>query len=112
MSAERAARRMIGLLARERAAARAADLAALVGLAAEKERLAAAIEAGPELSEATLRRLAAALEETAPLLGASLDGIRAARARIEARAAPFRTYGPDGSAGAMDARPAGPVRRA
>ena len=112
MSAERAARRMLDLLARERAAARAADLGTLASLAAEKERLAAAIEAGPPPGEATLRRLAAALAETAPLLGASLEGVRAARARLEAQEAPFRTYGPDGSTGAMGARSAGPVRRA
>ena len=116
MSPERAARRMLDLLSVERRAARAGDVERLMGLAGEKERLAAAIEAGVETgarpSEATMRRLSAALDETQPLLKASLDGIRAARERLEARDAPFRTYGPDGTTGTIDTRPPGPVRRA
>ena len=121
MTPERAARRLTDLLAAERAAAAAGDLDRLAALAPEKARLAQSVEAGlaagafgTGAGEAALRRLAGALGEAEPLLRAALEGVRAARGRVEARReareAPFRTYGRDGAAGAM-ARPAGPVRR-
>ena len=124
MTPERAARRLAALLAEERAAAGAGDLDRLARMAPEKERLAAAVEDGLAAgafdpgsgSGETLRRLAEALGEAEPLLRAALDGVRAARrgldARREASRAPFRTYGRDGSTGAIATGPAGPVRRA
>ena len=126
MTPGRAARRLTALLAEERAAAAAGDLDRLAGMAPEKERLAAAVEAGlaaghfdPEPGAGpneTLRRLARALGEAEPLLRAALEGVRGAQQRLdarrEARRAPFRTYGRDGTAGAIGAAPAGPVRRA
>ncbi len=124
MTPVRAARRLVALLADERDAASAGEIDRLARMAPEKERLAAAVEAGlaagafgpgPGSGE-TLRRLKEALGETEPLLRAALGGVRAARltldARREARDAPFRTYGRDGTAGAIGAGTAGPVHRA
>lgn len=116
MSPERAARRMIALLEAERLAAGRGDLADLAAMAAHKERLAAVIEAedggAPAIAPDTLKALRAALERTAPLLEAVVEGMRSARARAAERAAPLRTYGRDGRAGAVTGAARGPVRRA
>lgn len=122
MSPERAARRLTDLLAREREAAARGDLDALAGMTREKTDLAGRVEAGlaqdafatPSGAEA-LARLSAALGDTEPMIRAVLEGVRSARGRIDARRraaeAPFRTYGPDGAAGAIAAA-RGPGRRA
>lgn len=121
MTPERAARRLTDLLRSERDAAAAGDLAHLAALAPDKARLAEHVEAGLaegafDAHPALLRGLAEALREGEPLLLAALQGVRAAResldARAAARAAPLRTYGRDGAAAALDGGPTGPVRRA
>ena len=118
MTPDRAARRLTELLAAERAAAERGDLDRLAALAPEKERLSVWVEealAAGALGRAEAERLAAALDRSAPILRATLEGVRSARHRLraadEARRAPFRTYGPDGRTGPIG-RPAGPSRRA
>jgi hypothetical protein len=121
MTPERAARRLTDLLAREREAAQAGDLAALSALAEEKAALSRQVEEGlargayeTGAAAVALRRLSEALREGEALIRAVLEGVRSARGRIEAarRAAdpPMRTYGPDGAPGVI-AR-AKPGRRA
>ena len=122
MTPERAARRLTDLLGREREAAARGDLDALAALAEEKTDLARRIETGlargafgGEAGAAALRRLSEALEAGEPMIRAALQGIRAARGRIDAARqaadAPFRTYGRDGSAGSI-APASKPGRRA
>lgn len=122
MTPERAARRLTQLLADERAAAAKGDLARLSGLAEEKADLARHVEAGlargafaKGAGAAALTRLSEALRDTEPMIRAVLQGVRAARGRIEARRraaqTPFRTYGRDGAADPI-APAAKPVRRA
>ena len=112
MTPERAARRLTDLLAAERAAAARGDLDRLAALAPEKERLGVRVEEGlasGALDAATAERLSEALAQSAPLLRAALEGVRAARGRMDARReasrTPFRTYGPDGIGGPDGARP-------
>ena len=122
MTPERAARRLTQLLADERAAAAKGDLDHLSGLAEEKADLARRVEAGLArgafargAGAAALGRLSDALRDTEPMIRAVLQGVRAARGRIEARRRaaekPFRTYDRDGAAGSI-APSSKPVRRA
>jgi flagellar biosynthesis/type III secretory pathway chaperone len=77
------AQRLLALLAAERKALLAGELAALPDFVVAKERLTAALSsAPPEAGELVRLRVAAASNQA--LLEAALRGVKAARARIDA----------------------------
>lgn len=81
------------LLDRERAALLAGDLQALPALVRRKERLVAALAAGPPTA---LEQVAAALRRNQVLLAAARDGVSAVRALTAGPGQDQQTYAPDG----------------
>jgi len=98
--AEAPSDRLLALLAEERAALLSGDLGALSVLSGRKEALAEILES-EVLGQTQARDVAAAARQNQALLKAAIEGLQAARTRLEtARAGgpPLSTYGADGRA--------------